>query len=85
MDKLGLETSFKHSRCRIKTDTKTIASGTLRNGLYHLDLVELSKTLVRAMGVSFQRWHERLSHVDQAGIKWMVDHGVVKGATINSN
>jgi hypothetical protein len=85
MDKLGLEKSFKHARCRIKTDTKTIASGTLRNGLYHLDLVELSKTPVRAMVVSLQRWHERLAHVDQAGIKRMIDHGVVKGAAINSN
>lgn len=85
LDKLGLETSFKHARCRIKTDTKTIASGTLRNGLYHLDLVELSKTPVRAMVVSLQRWHERLAHVDQAGIKRMIDHGVVKGAAINSN
>jgi hypothetical protein len=52
MDKLGLDTSLKYARCRIKTDTKTIASGTLRNGLYHLDLVEISKTPVRAMVVS---------------------------------
>jgi hypothetical protein len=29
MDKLGLEILFTHARCRIKTDTKTISSGTL--------------------------------------------------------
>jgi hypothetical protein len=68
MDKLELDTSFKHARCRIKTDTKTIASGTLRKGLYHLGLVEISKTPVRAMVVPLQRWYERLAHVDKAGI-----------------
>jgi hypothetical protein len=85
MDKLWLETSFRHARCGINADTKTIASGTLRNGLYHSDLVELLKTPVRAMIVTFQRWHERLAHADQAGIKRMIDYGVVKGAAINSN
>eukprot|EP00171_Calliarthron_tuberculosum_P000045 IDg45t1 len=82
MDKLGLDTSFKHGRCLIITDSKTIASGSLPNGLYHLDLAD---ELERAMGVSLQRWHERLAHVDQAGIKKMIDHGVVKGAALNSN
>lgn len=85
LENLGLETLFKHARCRIKIDTKTIASGTHCNGLYHLDLFELSKTPVRAMVVSLQRWHERLAHVDQAGIKRMVDHRMVKGAAIDSN
>eukprot|EP00171_Calliarthron_tuberculosum_P019368 IDg19368t1 len=37
------------------------------------------------MMASLQRWHERLLHVDQAGIKSMIDHEVVNGATLNSN
>eukprot|EP00171_Calliarthron_tuberculosum_P022155 IDg22155t1 len=83
MDKIGLVISFKHGRCLIKANSKTIASGTLSNGLYHLDLAD--EELERAMVVSLQRWHERLAHVDQAGIKRMIDHGVVKGAALNSN
>jgi hypothetical protein len=84
MDKLWLESSFKHARCHIKTDTKTVAASTLRNGLYHLNLVKLSKTPVRAMVVSLQHWYERVAHVEQNGIKRMIDFGV-KGAAININ
>lgn len=54
--KLKLEKRFKQSSCRIKTDTKTIASGRLRNGIYLLDLVELSKRL-------FSQWWFRFSVV----------------------
>eukprot|EP00171_Calliarthron_tuberculosum_P017850 IDg17850t1 len=67
MDKLGLEISFKHGRCCIKSDSKTIASGTLSNGLYNLDLAEDQFPPDKALVASLQRWHERLAHVGKAG------------------
>eukprot|EP00171_Calliarthron_tuberculosum_P016658 IDg16658t1 len=81
----GLEKSFKHRRCLIKSDSKTIASGTLSNGLYNLDLVEDQVQPDKALVASLQRWHERLAHVGKVGIKRMIYHGVVNGATLNSN
>eukprot|EP00171_Calliarthron_tuberculosum_P012993 IDg12993t1 len=39
----------------------------------------------RVMGVSFRSWHENLEQVYQAGIKQMIDNGVVTRAAINSN
>eukprot|EP00171_Calliarthron_tuberculosum_P001045 IDg1045t1 len=85
LDKLGLETSFNHGRCLIKSDSKTIASGTLSNGLYNLDLSEDQVRVDKAMVASLQRWHERLAHVNKAGIKRMIDHGVINGVALNPN
>lgn len=69
----------------MKTDTSTIASATLRNGLYQLYLADELKEPVSAMVASLKLWHERLAHLYQSGIKRMIENGVVNGANINSN
>ena len=89
MSKLGVNVQFDASSARLvrTSDSSTVGTGTFRNGLYTLDCtVPPSKTTPNqppvALVTSMQTWHERLAHVNVAGIKSMVARGVVKGVDI---
>jgi len=68
MDERGAEVSFKRGTSIIKMNEKIGACGTRKNGLYHLDMAPMSEVAAVA---SLQLWHERLGHVNVAGVKRM--------------
>lgn len=77
MDKRGATTRFSEGKTIIKLDGKTVATGTLCEGLYYLDI---GSNRVDFAGVaSIQRWHERLGHVNYGGLKKMVKDQVNVG------
>ena len=72
------------------SDASVVATGTLRNGLYTLDIdvtTTTSKSSLSPVSLvsSLNTWHERLGHVSAGGIQNMVRHGVVKGITLFTN
>ena len=79
---LGHRTSFDIDGAIItqKRDGKLLATGSLLpTRLYTLDLYASQPTSNIALVTTLRLWHERLAHVDSAGIKSMADHGVVEG------
>jgi len=81
MDERGAEVSFKRGTPIIKMKEKVAACGTRKNGLYHLDMAPMSD--IAAMP-SMQLWHERLGHVNVAGVKRMFQNKDVDGLTCTS-
>jgi len=76
MEERGAEVSFKGGQTIIKINEKIAACGTRKNGLYHLDMAPMSDVAALA---SLQLWHERLGHVNVAGIKRMIKNKDVDG------
>ena len=66
-----------------KSNKHILATGSIVNGLYALDTCSFADdtALVADLGL----WHKRLAHVSTAGIKAMVDQGVVKGIQLRSS
>jgi len=81
MDERGAEVSFKGGKTIIKMSDKVAASGTRKSGLYHLDMAPL---LDIAAVASLQLWHERLGHVNVAGIKRMIKNKDIDGLKCSS-
>jgi len=81
MDERGAEVSFKGGKTIIKMSDKIAACGTRKSGLYHLDMAPL---LDIAAVASLQLWHERLGHVNVAGIKRMIKNKDIDGLKCSS-
>ena len=65
MEKRGAKVSLKGGKTIIKISDKVAACGTRQSGLHHLDMAPLPDTAAVA---SLQLWHERLGHVNVAGV-----------------
>jgi len=76
MEERGAKVSFKGGKTIIKISDKVAACGTRRSGLYHLDMAPLSDIAAVA---SLQLWHERLGHVNVAGVKRMIKNNDIDG------
>jgi len=81
MEEREAEVSFKGGKTIIKMNEKTAARGTRKNGLYHLDMAPLSDIAAVA---SLQLWHERLGHVNVAGVKRMIKNKDIDGLKCSS-
>lgn len=86
MAKVGISTRFEDSHVLLirRADSNIVASGTLINGLYTLDLdpsllSPSSAALQTALLASQNLWHERSAHANISRIEFMVSRGVVKG------
>jgi len=76
MEERGAAVSFKGGKAIIKISDKVFACGTRKSGLYHLDMAPLSDI---AAAASLQLWHERLGHVNVAGVKRMIKNKDIDG------
>jgi len=76
MEERGAALSFKRGMSIIKMNEKIDASGTRKNGLYHLDMAPMSDIAAVA---SLQLWHERLGHVNVAGVQRMIKNKDIDG------
>jgi len=81
MEERGAEVSFKRGMSIIKIDEKISACGTRKNGLYHLHVAPMSDVAAVA---SLKLWHERLGHVNVAGVKRMIKNKDVDGLECTS-
>jgi len=77
----GAEMSFKRGMSIIKMNEKIAACGTRKNGPYHLNMAPMSNFSAVA---SLQLWHERLGHVNVAGVKRMIKNKDVYGLKCTS-
>jgi len=80
MEERGAEVSFKRGMSIIKMNKKIAACGTRNDRLYHLDMAPMSDIAAVA---SLQLWHERLGHVNVAGVKRMIKNKDVDGLKCN--
>ena len=92
MAKRGIRSQFdEHEAALIqRSDLSVLATATQRNGLYTLDVAEPQTRPApsdphKALAASLDTWHQRLAHVNAAGIKSMVDRKVVKGITLGNS
>jgi len=76
MKERGAELSFEGGKAIINIRDKVSACGTRKSGLYHMHIAPLSDVAAVA---SLQLWHERLGHVNMAGIKQMIKHHDIDG------
>jgi len=76
MEERSAEVSLKGGKAIIKISDKVAACGTRKSGLYHLDMAPLSDVAAVA---SLQLWHERLVHVNVAGVKRMIKNNEIDG------
>jgi len=76
MAERGAKVSCKEGNTIIKLKEKIAASGTRKNGLFHLDIALLSDIAAVA---SLQLWHERLWHVNVAGDMQMINNKYIDG------
>jgi len=81
MEERSAEVSFKGGKTIIKISDKVAACGTRKSGLYHLDMAPL---LDVAADTSLQLWHERLGHVNVAGVKRMIKNKDINGLKCSS-
>jgi len=81
MEERGAEVSFKGGKTIIKISDKVAACGTRKSGLCHLDMAPLSDIAAVA---SLQPWHERLGHVNVAGVKRMIKNKDIDGLKCSS-
>ena len=88
MSSLGIRTSFDNINALLthKESGKLVAVASLKNsGLYVLNVVQERQHSDTALIANLSLWHERLAHVDTAGIKVMADRKVVKGLIYSSS
>lgn len=88
VSKAGIKTSFDDAEALLSNQKSgdIIASGTLKdNGLYTLNIVRKNQDFETALVASLHLWHERVAHVDPAGIKAMADRKVFEGLTYSSS
>jgi len=76
MEERGAEVPFKSGKAFIKICKKVAACGTRKSGLYHQDMAPLSDVAAVA---SLRLLHERLGHVNVAGVKRMIKNKDIDG------
>jgi len=81
MEAPGAEVSFKGGNTIIKISDNVFACGTRKSRLYNLDMVPLSDIAAVA---SLQLWHERLGHVNVAGVERMIKNKDIDGLKCSS-
>jgi len=81
MKERGAEGSFKGGYTIMKIIDKVAACGTRKSGLYNLDMASLSDVAAVA---SLQLWHERLGHVNVAGVTRMIKNKDIDGLKCSS-
>jgi len=81
MEECIAEVSFKGGKTIINIEDKVAACGTRKSGLYHLDMAPLLDIAALA---SLQLWHERLGHVNVAGVKRMIRNKDIDGLKCSS-
>jgi len=81
MAERGAQVSFKGGKAIIKISDKGSACSTWKSGLYHLDMAPLSDVAAVA---SLQLWHERLGHVNVAGVEHMTKNKDIDGFKCSS-
>jgi len=81
MEERGAEVSFKGDKTMMKISDKFAACGTRKSGLYDLDMAPLSDIAAVA---SLHLWHERLGHVNVAGVKRMMKNKDIDGLNCSS-
>ena len=86
MGRIGVRTIFDDQGAvlRKKTSNQVIALGSIVNNLYALNIDNAHLLREKAFVSNLSLWHQRLAHVNAAGIKKMVENGVVKGIVLNS-
>ena len=81
MEERGAELSFKGGKTIMKMNEKIAACGTRKSGLYHLHMAFVSDVAAVA---SLQLWHERLGHIEVAGVKRMIKNKDIDGLKCSS-
>jgi len=81
MEERVAKVSFKGGKTIIRMNEKIAACGTRKSGLYNLDMAPMSDVAAVA---SLQSWHERLGHVNVAGVKWMIKNKDIDGLKCSS-
>jgi len=76
MEEQGDEVQFKGGKTIIKMNEKIAACGTRKSALYHLDMAPMSDVAAVA---SLQLLHERLGHVNVAGVRRMIYNKDIDG------
>eukprot|EP00171_Calliarthron_tuberculosum_P002750 IDg2750t1 len=78
----GLCTRFSSNKVRILREGRVIATGSRNGGLYSLDTSSPTTTTVACIA-TLQLWHERMGHVNYAGLQRMARKNIVKGLHIS--
>ena len=82
-DKLGLKTSFESGRCQISAGSRLLATATMLENLYQLDV---PRPVVKALlSTSLPIWHRRLAHVQPDVIKEMAKSNAVHGIQLSNS
>jgi len=81
MEERGAEVSFKGGKTIIKMSDKVAACGTRKSGLYHLDMAPM---LDDAAVASLNLWHERLGHINVAGVNRIIKNKIINGLKCSS-
>lgn len=85
LDKKGFTTTFSNARCRIEHDGRILATGSMFNNLYKLDMDPCHTVNPSALVThTLDLWHQRLAHVDHNSIKTMASTGAVKGVHLKT-
>ena len=88
MTKLGLKADFDDRGVKLcrKSNGQLVATGTITDsGLYALDTLPITCNITNvSLMASLQTWHERMGHVNHAGIRNMFKNNVVEGLKISS-
>lgn len=78
----GLSISFKHNRCIISQGSTAVATASLVDKLYVLDV---NDNFEIANVASMKTWHERLAHVHMQGIVSMIRNNVISGIRVSQS
>ena len=84
LDRQSLKISFESGQCTVSKNDKIVATGTMSNNLYKLNLCHQqssNKTLV----ADIELWHRRLAHVDPSIVKDMSKKGSVAGLKLSDS
>ena len=85
MDKKGITTIFRNSKCQLLQNGKLLATATLFRTLYKLDSEDYTKSPQSALvAQSLALWRKRLAHAEPQLIKEMASSSTVKGLQVKS-
>lgn len=89
LDLAGFRVAFSNKRCTItnKSSNKTVATATMRNRLYYLDLADVNPNsdfanLARPSS-DLELWHQRLCHMNYRYVKALASKGLALGISIS--
>ena len=84
MSRAGKETIFNEHTCKVVKDGKVLVEGTVSDGLYCLNMSNMTNPPTSAGFVAdINLWHQRLAHVHVDGIRHMYRNNVVDGMQID--